>query len=427
MKTDLIVKTESGLVEGIYSADKKCRIFKGVPYAQPPVGNLRFAPPQSKKGWIGVRPVKTFAPKAFQEDITREGFYAKEFYSGEPEHMSEDCLYLNIWTPTEKTEEKLPVLMWIHGGALMHGSGAEVEFDGEGFARKGVILVTVNYRVGALGFFCHPDLEKENPQGISGNYGILDQIAALDWIYCNIENFGGDKNRITVAGQSAGCMSAQLMASSPLTKGKMRGAILQSGGGIPGFWSEMKKETQQEVSQKLMKHLGAKTIADMRRLSPEAISYGAYEINDSDGMIWLPVIDGKVIPAHPVQAATEGMIHKIPYMIGSTKNEMGAEIACTLAESAVNFAINNSRLDMPDVYVYRFDRELPGDNAGAFHSAELWYEFETLSRCWRPFEQKDYQTAQRFSTAIAEFVATNKAGSDWQRCTEENRFVKHFD
>ena len=147
--------------------------------------------------------------------------------------------------------------MWIHGGALMHGSGAEVEFDGEGFARKGVILVTVNYRVGALGFFCHPDLEKENPQGISGNYGILDQIAALDWIYCNIENFGGDKNRITVAGQSAGCMSAQLMASSPLTKGKMRGAILQSGGGIPGFWSEMKKETQQEVSQKLMKHPSA--------------------------------------------------------------------------------------------------------------------------------------------------------------------------
>ena len=260
----LVVKTKQGIIEGDFCAQQRVRVFKGVPYAEPPVGKLRFVRPQPKKPWIGVRPCKSFAPQAMQTDKTKGELYPREFYSVEMPPMSEDCLYLNIWTPRWTHGEKLPVLMWIHGGAYMHGYGSEITMDGVGFASKGVILVTINYRVGALGFFAHDDLEKENAEGISGNYGFMDQIAALKWIHENIEAFGGDPERISIAGQSAGCMSVQTIISSETTVGLVKSAILQSGGGIPGFAGDYSKDEQKKMSLELMDILGAKSIERCR-------------------------------------------------------------------------------------------------------------------------------------------------------------------
>ena len=248
-----IIQTKQGAVEGGLSQDGKTVIFKGLPYAQPPVGDLRFRRPQAHQPWPGVRPCREFGSSCMQADLSAEGFYAKEFYDVPLPPLSEDCLYLNIWTPESATaDSRLPVLFWIHGGAFLHGSGSEKEFDGEGFAKKGVILVTINYRVNAFGFFAHPDLEPETEEGVSGNYGILDQIFALQWVRENIGAFGGDPEKITIFGQSAGCMSVQAIISSPLAQGMLRGAILQSGGGLRSVHETATKERAWEAGRQLM-------------------------------------------------------------------------------------------------------------------------------------------------------------------------------
>ena len=427
---DLVVKTKQGLVEGDSCAEGKVRVFKGVPYAEPPIGKLRFARPQTKKSWIGVRPCKSFGPQAWQTDKTKGELYPKEFYSVEMPPMSEDCLYLNIWTPAEVTE-KLPVLMWIHGGAYMHGYGSEATMDGENFAKKGVILVTINYRVGALGFFAHDDLEKENAEGVSGNYGYQDQIFALRWIHENIEAFGGDPNRVTLAGQSAGCMSVQTIISSETTKGLVNGAILQSGGGIPGFASDYLLEKQKKVSLDLMEVVGAKSIEELREMSPENICNAGYVVNEQNkGLCWTPNVDGYLLKDTVVNLATNGKIHDIPYMIGSTKDEMGGGTAELLEESAKNFALSREKLGKPPVYVYHFEHDLPGSDDGAFHSSELWYEFGTLDRCWRPMTEDDYKLSDELSSHWANFVKSlnpNGEGvSEWKPYTENDNFVMRY-
>ncbi len=428
---NLQIRTKQGLIEGDYSSDGKVRIFKGVPYAEPPVGKLRFVRTQPKKPWIGVRPCKSFAPQAMQTDKTKGELYPKEFYSVEMPPMSEDCLYLNIWTPTETKEEKLPVLMWIHGGAYMHGYGSEITMDGEGFAKDGVILVTINYRVGALGFFAHDELEKENAEGISGNYGFWDQISALKWIHENIEAFGGDPEKISIAGQSAGCMSVQTIISSGETKGLVNGAILQSGGGIPGFAGDYSLEEQKKMSLGLMEILGANSVEELREMSAENICYGGYAVNEkNEGLCWRPNVDGYLLTDTVSNLALNGKIHDISYMIGSTKDEMGGGTAELLEESAKDFALNQEKLGRKPVYVYHFEHDLPGSDDGAFHSAELWYEFQTLSRCWRPMGEDDYKLSRELSTHFAEFVKKlnpNTEGvSEWRPYIENDKFVMRY-
>lgn len=201
-----LVTTKNGKIEGIQ--EEGYSVFKGIPYAKAPIGELRWKAPQPLDNWDGVLKADCFKAKSMQE-VHEDPFYDKEFYD-DPSfsvNISEDSLYLNIWTPADKAEEKLPVAFWIHGGAFMGGYGSEKEFDGEALCKKGVILVTINYRVNIFGFLAHPWLSAENEKGISGNYGTLDQLMALKWVYDNIENFGGDKENITVFGQSAGAMS----------------------------------------------------------------------------------------------------------------------------------------------------------------------------------------------------------------------------
>ena len=279
-------------------------------------------------------------------------FYGREFYDDLVPPEDEDCLYLNIWTPAEAgPASKLPVLFWIHGGAFMHGCSSEKEFDGEGFARKGVILVSVNYRVNAFGFFAHPDLEAETEEKVSGNYGILDQIFALRWVKENIAAFGGDPAKVTIAGQSAGCMSVQTIVSSPLSQGLLRDA--------------------------------------------------AYAVQGPD-LSWRPHVDGWLLPAHVDAQAEAGAIHDIAYMIGSTAKDIGQ--GRQLQEAGARWCQNLLDLGRKPGYFYYFTRSLPGDDAGAFHSCELWYEFETMDRCWRPWEDCDRELCRCLSGYWANFA-----------------------
>ncbi len=423
---ETIVKTKQGAVEGLRSEDGKTLIFRGVPYAQPPVGDLRFRRPQEHAPWESALSCKEFSCRCPQADLTKMDFYSREFYDAMVPPCSEDCLYLNIWTPADcKPDSGLPVLFWIHGGAFMHGCGSEKEFDGEGFAKKGVILVTVNYRVNAFGFFAHSELERETAEGVSGNYGILDQIFALRWVRENIAAFGGDPEKVTIFGQSAGCMSVQTIISSPLSKGMMRGAILQSGGGLRAVHEAPEKERLWDISGKLMKYLHTETIDQLRQVPANALMEAAYAVN-GEGLGWRPHKDGWLLPAPTDQQAESGKIHDIAYMIGSTGNDIGGGKEL-LQESGARFCENQLKLGRAPAYFYFFDRRLPGDDAGAFHSSELWYVFETLPRCWRPWEDCDRELARTMSAYWANFAKTGDPNGDalprWEPYTAESHAV----
>src|SRR6476659_73676 len=214
------VKTANGILEG--TDESGIKIFKGIPFAAPPVGNLRWKETQPVQNWSGVRKADKFGPRAMQLPI----FGDMNFRSN---GMSEDCLYLNIWTPAKTGNEKLAVLVYFYGGGFIAGDGSEPRYDGESMARRGIVAVTVNYRLGVFGFLAHPELTKESPHHASGNYALLDQRAALQWVQKNIAAFGGDPKRVTIAGESAGSIAVSALMASPLSKGLMAGAIGESG------------------------------------------------------------------------------------------------------------------------------------------------------------------------------------------------------
>src|SRR6185369_557431 len=221
-----VVKTKAGLVSG--TATNAIHIFKGIPFAAPPINDLRWKAPQAVKPWSGTLACTKFGPSPVQNDPKPFRMWTQEFITP-AESLSEDCLYLNVWTPAKSSSGKLPVLVWIYGGGFVSGSGACPVYDGENIAKDGIVYVTINYRVGIFGFLAHPDLSAESPNKSSGNYGLMDQIAALKWVKENIAAFGGDPNKVTIAGQSAGSFSVHALVASPLTKGLIRGAIAQSG------------------------------------------------------------------------------------------------------------------------------------------------------------------------------------------------------
>ncbi len=238
-----VVQTKNGTVEG-YNKDD-ISIFKGIPFAAPPIGDLRWKAPQPVKNWTGVLKCDRFSASPVQRKPVPFMMWTEEFITP-PGNLSEDCLYLNVWTPAKSAEEKLPVFVWIYGGGFSSGSAACAVYDGEEFSKKGVVFVSFNYRVGVLGFLAHPGLSSETKNKVSANYGLLDQIAALKWIRQNIQAFGGDPQKVTIAGQSAGSMSVCALVASPLAKGLFRGAIAQSGGILNS--SFMRKLPQAEKS-----------------------------------------------------------------------------------------------------------------------------------------------------------------------------------
>jgi para-nitrobenzyl esterase len=422
---DMVLNIDGGKIQGVRSDIKNVAVYRGIPYAEPPVGDMRWKEPQPVKPWEGIRVADKFGNAAYQAAHVDGDFYKKEFFwQGDPP-FSEDCLYLNVWTPAPgKTGKKLPVAMWIHGGAYYAGWGFEPEFDGEAWAEKGIVLVTINYRLGLFGFLAHPALSAESPHHVSGNYGILDQIAALKWIVRNISQFGGDPDNITVFGQSAGAFSVQTLVTSPLSKDIPSGAIIQSGGGI-GEMPLMRNAPLTEVEnngKKLMDWAGYTDLEKMRSASAVDIFNLSqkYMQEARQFVFFTPTIDKYVLFESFSDAALAGRISDIPYMIGGTKNDIGPLGGC---EVIGRFCLSRQE-NGGKAFAYQFARSLPGDSAGAFHSSELWYVFNTLKRSWRPFENGDYELSNRMVEAWTNFARTGDPNSrkheTWLPYTKEN-------
>ncbi len=251
------VRTDSGIVEGITSSTSKIRTFEGIPFAAPPVGNLRWQPPQPVAPWTGVRKANAFGARCMQGHL----FSDMVFRDSGP---SEDCLYLNVWTPADSANAHLPVMVWIYGGGFQAGASSEPRQDGENLAKKGVIVVSLNYRLGLFGFFSHPELTKESPHHASGNYGLLDQAAALEWVHKNIAAFGGDPNNVTIFGESAGSMSVSALVAAPVARGLFNRAIGESGGivGLKGGLPTLSK-TEQDGAR-FAESVGASSLQSLR-------------------------------------------------------------------------------------------------------------------------------------------------------------------
>ena len=433
-----VLDIEGGQIQGVESSVKGVYIYKGIPFAAPPVGDLRWQEPQPVVPWEGVKQADTFSAGAVQANHDSTNPWTSEFYWEDPE-FSEDCLYLNVWTPAPgKPGRKLPVAMWIHGGAYTGGWGFEPEFDGKVWAEKGVVLVTVNYRLGVFGFLTHPFLTEESPHHVSGNYGILDQIAALQWVHRNIAAFGGDPENITILGQSAGAGSVKTLVSSPLTDGLIKQAIIQSGGGVnvrPAGAPAQPAGAQMDFIGLAWKAVfdwaGYDTLEKMRAASTEDIftlvaRYGA-ETGMRLQLGTRPVVDGYVSTESFDEAALEGRIKDIPYMIGYTRDDMGNP-----EEGIRRFCDLRNAAGQP-VYAYQFAHALPDDEAGshdmkgAFHSSELWYMFKSLDRGDRPFTQADWALAEHVVSCWTNFAKTGDPGLGWKPYTPDAPDFMVFD
>ncbi len=468
------VRIESGIVEGYPAGNQFITVFKGIPFAKPPVGEFRWRAPQPAEPWEGVYKAYKFGNIAMQPRFVSEGggtsLAAQEFYVRDYP-MSEDCLYLNIWTPAETGEEKLPVAVYCHGGGYETGYSYLNAYDGEGFAKRGIVLVTVAYRVNVFGFLSHPELAAEDPHGSSGNYGLMDLICAVEWIRRNIAAFGGDPENISLFGQSAGGGCVQNMIASPLMKGKIRRAIMQSSGGISrdDFGACRTREADEEIGKRFFEFLGVKDVSEARAVDARTIEekYKEFKKSDFYGMIFIPDVDGYVLPEAPADYFQAGKHDDIEYMVGCTRDEMrrfGAPapsyetlkqdaarfgsyaetylarihaddpekvqpcfedpIGNSFLAAALAFCENQNDLGYKPAHMYYFTYVPPGAEAmGAHHSVEHHYVFQTLMRSRRAYTGFDFDLSNELADYWANFIKTgdpNPAGTDrWKPYTEE--------
>ena len=428
-----VINIEGGAVQGVPSATSGVTVFKGIPYAAPPVGELRWREPQPVIPWEGVKVADTFGPIPWQEDLSDMELYGKEFYADGMPEMSEDCLYLNVWAPTKAVRKGggLPVALWIHGGAFTHGYGNEIPFDGDAWAERGVILVTFNYREGVLGFLGHLFLAAEDGAELrSGNYGMYDQVAALKWVRDNIAAFGGDPVNITIFGQSAGARSVQTLICAPLVEGMFAKAIIQSGGGINTRLQGRESSSAQVwlAGKDFCDFAGYETLEQMRAASPQELMQKYEEYTAEGKSIPMgPMIDMKICGGSFTSAASQDLMLDIPIMIGSTLGD-GMDSARDIQQ----FCASRYYYGGQPVFDYLFTRRLPGDDAGAFHSSELWYMFGTLDRCWRPFTDADRKLSRQMLAAWTNFCKYgNPCGKEqtgfWLPYTEADPFRKILD
>ena len=305
------MKTAAGSLEDTGPQASGVREFKGVPFAQPPVGGLRWKEPQAMPAWKSVRQAKTFGPRCMQLPIFGDmGFRS--------DGMSEDCLYLNVWTPAKSGGEKLPVMVYFFGGGFMAGDGSEPRYDGESMATKGIVAITVNYRLGVFGFMAHPELSKESPHHVSGNYALFDQSAALQWVHRNIAAFGGDPGRITIAGESAGSIAVSAQMASPLSKDLIAGAIGESGS-ILGALAPVPLAKGEEDGVKFAATAGKTDLASLRGMGSDQLLEIA---GKRGGPRFSPVIDGYFFPESPVTIFATGKQAHVPLLAGWNSEEM---------------------------------------------------------------------------------------------------------
>jgi len=437
------VTVTGGTISGGLNASGKIHFFKGIPFAAPPVGALRWKAPQPVQSWKGVRPCVAFGPSPMQDEPRPFSMWSEEFLIPK-KPISEDCLYLNVWTGAGSPKEKRPVIVWIYGGGFGSGGSAAPIYDGEAMAKKGIVFVSINYRVGVFGFFAHPELTKESGHHASGNYGLMDQVAGLKWVRQNIAAFGGDPGNVTIAGQSAGSMSVNCLVASPLAKGLFRRAIGESGAQFTNENPTLQKAEEEGTT--IMGALKASSLADLRALSAEDLLKGAQGQRR-------PTIDGYVLPDAIVNIFNQGKENKADLLTGWNEDEgfvfgpaknavdftkemsekFGSGAPALLhfypagddAEAAVSqlklsrdmtFGMQNyvwaniQARHGGNVYVYRFARKPPATGEyikyGAFHTAEVPYAYDNLAFVNRPWEPLDHELATEMSSYWANFAAT---------------------
>lgn len=442
--------TESGLVSGVPSYLPPVTVFKGIPYAAAPSGPLRWRPPQPPAPWTGVRIAADFGPACPQTPRDREL------------RVSEDCLSLNVWTTAAGTSDRLPVLVWIYGGRFIMGAGSDPLYDGAALARAGLVVVTLNYRLGVLGFLATPELSAESEHGGSGNYGLLDQLAALRWVRRNIAAFGGDPDRVTIAGQSAGGACVQDLVYSPLARGLFHRAIAESGALYPRdpslaylASSYRTREQAEAEGTRYVKDLGVPALEELRALPARKLLLN----NDADQAgegrqppLFRPVLDGWVFPRSYAEALADGAQADVPVITGTNKDEDGASPRphVTLAEYAASarrryremaddylslypastdeeagqqsnaaardhartstwlWAGEWSRHASSPAYTYFWTHVPPGPDAearGAYHGSEINYVLNNLYATERPWAAEDHQIAETLSRYIVNFAA----------------------
>ena len=414
-----IVNPPCGSLRGVAGRVSGTAAYKGIRYAT--AGRWEY--PKEVTHWEGVYDATgyghcSYQPRAFynEEENLKKVFYYNEFRKGEHYTYSEDCLFLNIFTPeSAQPGDKLPVLFYIHGGGFTGGCGHEKHFDGPVWPKKGVIGVTINYRLGPMGFVCLPQLRDE--AGFTGNYGLFDQMTALQWVRRNISAFGGDPENITIMGQSAGAMSVQQHCLSPLTRGLFHRAVMSSGGGVSKMLSAAPAEKSFGFWEACMKAAGCDSLTAFRAISPAAL-FDAWQKTKKEvkGGGCFPCIDGRFVVGTAAELVDQGQQHHIQYMAGSTSHDMMPPILFAMARDWCAQQDHKS-------YCWFFDRMLPGDKHGAWHSSDLWYWFGTLENCWRPMTDKDYLLSDRMTTYLCNFAATGspncKGLPSWHRAGNE--------
>jgi para-nitrobenzyl esterase len=462
-----IVTTQTGRVSGVANEDGSVTTFKGIPFAAPPVGPLRWRAPQPVAPWSGIRKADRFGASCMQGPNTPFGPWTREYMYVTP--ASEDCLFLNVWTPTPVSTANLPVLVYIYGGAFTSGSGDVPIYDGESLAKTGMVVVTFNYRVGPFGFLAHPDLTAESTHHASGNYGLMDQIAALHWVNDNIRGFGGDPSRVAIAGQSAGAMSVQDLLASPLAKGLFHAAIADSGIGGRGVPVRTLVEAE-KAGAAFAAAKNAGSIAALRALPAADLI-----AKPTPGLQFAPVVDGWVVPDQPMMlTTTAGRDNDVPVitgfqaddfrmgggppvtvekfkerahaMFGSMADEFlklyPAENDAQAEQSEAASARDRARSGMylwagkraathkAAVYIYYFDRAIPWPahpEFGAFHSGELPYTFGNLKVLDRPWESVDTTIAHMMMTYWKSIAAAGNPNSAsvprWDPVTPSRRSV----
>jgi len=400
-----LIKTPCGIIQGTACSVPGVVAFKGIRYAT--AGRWEY--PKQVTAWEGVYDATQYGhccwqERAFQtEQEQQESFYYKEFREGDTYTYSEDCLFLNIWIPeTVKKGSRLPVLVYIHGGAYQGCCGHEKPFDDPVWPTKGVIAVTLNYRLGPLGFACLEEAEQE--AGHTGNYGLYDQMTALQWIQDNITAFGGDPKKVTLMGQSAGAMSVQHHCLSPLTYGLFSRAVMVSGGGWLREFPVKPAYKSYDFWNGVMEEAGCENLEQFRELSIEELFRAWRSEARRKRNVWNycgPCMDDSFIDADPIKQLRAGREKNIPYMVGSTSRDV---IRGKLARVARYYCADQAREGKRSSFAWFFDRKLPGDKRGAFHSSDLWYWFGTLRNCWRPMEDKDIALSEQMVCYLTNFA-----------------------
>lgn len=393
------LSTPCGDILGIDTAD--CYEFRGIRYAV--AGRWEYPAFVTDFGTLYDATefgACSYQRRGFEKDEDCNPFYHKEFRQGMTFNYSEDCLFLNIYAP--KNAHNAPVLFYIHGGSFTGGSANEGHINGTEYAKRGIVFVSVNYRLNAFGFCSHPDLTDK--KGRCGNFGLYDQVAALNWVKNNILAFGGDGNRITVMGQSAGAMSIDILISSPICKGLIKGAIMMSGGALQREVARpLTPEKTRKFWDEIIKNAGLSSIFELKKVSEKKLFYAwldACRSHKVGSMLYtLPVYDGVLLKKSTF--GKKNMPH-MPYILGVTQTDM---VPVLLEGITKKFAKNIIKSGSP-CYIYNFNHDLPGDNSGAWHSCDLLYAFGTLKNNWRPFEKLDFDLSYQMIESFASFVKT---------------------